>query len=211
MEGLFYIMPWEEDGFVNREKAFFVEWFTVGCQIYMSREDAGGVVSRKEKKIASTKRYGVKERLQMKKRKVCKYSLWWVVALQPLQTEIRLLQLREQETFSICLGKHVGSIAIPRAPLLHKNTKWPLLHCRFCLNPTAPSPASFHTHCDLILHHRGELSICFDAVAKELSPRTRRCRLFFRKVGWLHTNKHMEEEREQGKLGSPPPHMPASV
>ncbi len=47
----------------------------MGCQIYMSREDAGGVVSRKEKKIASGKRYGVKERLQMKKRKVCKYSL----------------------------------------------------------------------------------------------------------------------------------------
>ncbi len=70
MEGLFYIMPREEDGFVNREKAFFVEWFTVGCQIYMSREDAGGVVSRKEKKIASAKRYGVKERLQMKKKSV---------------------------------------------------------------------------------------------------------------------------------------------
>lgn len=55
MEGLFYIMPREEDGkwimlFVNREKRFFfVELFTVGCQIYMSREDAGGVVNRKEK------------------------------------------------------------------------------------------------------------------------------------------------------------------
>lgn len=199
----------------QRKKAFFVEWFTVGCQICMSREDAGGVASRKEKKIASWNRYGVKEGLQMGKRKVCKYSLWWVVALQPLQTGMRLLQLREQETFSICFGKHVGSIAIPRAPHLHKNTKWLLLHCRFCLNPTVPSPASFHTHCDLILHHSGELSICFDAVAKELSPRTRCCRLVYRKVGRLHnggdTNKHMEEERERGKLGSPPPHMPASV
>lgn len=33
----------------QRKKAFFVELFTVGCQIYMSREDAGGVVNRKEK------------------------------------------------------------------------------------------------------------------------------------------------------------------
>lgn len=37
----------------QRKKAFFVELFTVGCQIYMSREDAGGVVNRKEKQIAS--------------------------------------------------------------------------------------------------------------------------------------------------------------
>lgn len=40
----------------QRKKAaafFFVEGFTVGCQIYMNREDAGGVVSRQEKQIAS--------------------------------------------------------------------------------------------------------------------------------------------------------------
>lgn len=102
---------------------FFVEWFTVGCQIYMSREDAGGVASRKEKKIASRKRYGVKERLQMGRRKVCKYSLWWVVALQPLQTGMRLLQLREQEMFSICFGKHVRSIAIARSPFLQSDPR----------------------------------------------------------------------------------------
>lgn len=54
-------MPREEDGkwitlFVNREKRLFL-WSDLlwGCQIYMSREDAGGVVSRKEKKIASVK------------------------------------------------------------------------------------------------------------------------------------------------------------
>ncbi len=182
----------------QRKKAIFVEWFTVWCQIYMSREDAGGVVSRKEKKIASVKVW--KKDCKWEREK-CKYSLWWVVALQPLQTGMRLLQLREQETYSICFDKHVGSIAIPHAALLHNNTKWPLLDCRFCLNPTAPSPAYFHTHCDLILHHSGELSVCFDAVAKELSPRTRCCRLVFRKVGWLHnggdTHKHMEEERER--------------
>lgn len=106
----------------QRKKAIFVEWFTVGCQIYMSREDAGGVVSRKEKKIASVKVW--KKDCKWEREK-CKYSLWWVVALQPLQTGMRLLQLREQETFSICFDKHVGGIAIPRAALLHKTQSDP--------------------------------------------------------------------------------------
>lgn len=67
------------------------------------------------------------------------------------------------------------------------------------VNPTVPSPAFFRMHCDLILHHSSELSVCFDAVAKKLSPRTWCWRLVFRKVGWHHnggdTNKHMEKER----------------
>lgn len=135
----------------------------------------------------------------MGKRKVCKYSLWWVVTLQPLQTGMRLLQLRESKR---CSPFVLANILEVRRFLVHSPSKKqsdPSCTVGLSVNPTVPSSAYFRMHCDLILHHSSELSVCFDAVAKKLSPRTRCWRLVFRKVVWHHngrdTNKHMEKER----------------
>lgn len=134
----------------------------------------------------------------MGKRKVCKYSLWWVVTPQPLQTGMRLLQLKESKR---CSPFVLANILEERWFLVRSPSKKQSDPCTVgsSVNPTVPSPAFFRMRCDLILHHSSELSVCFDAVAKKLSPRTRCWRLVFRKVGWHHnggdTNKHMENER----------------